>query len=169
MESKYSVSRKIFGTYNLFLFFPKFATFFKFSKKIMFYHFYWCLASAISMVQSNLIIFDKCNTYYPGGTLTQNYIINRKFKWQKSPVGGSTHIFIKFSVCKSLKMKKDQIFFQKYQKIIFHEFSFFFLKICWSDLVGTIGFFEADDMDYLLVVSRKHFKGPLNAQNIFKF
>ena len=43
-----------------FLTFPKFAIFAKFSKKkiIMFYHFYWCLASAISMVHSDIFIFD---------------------------------------------------------------------------------------------------------------
>ena len=42
-----------------------------------------------------------------------------------------------------------------------------FLRIFWSDLVGAIGFLEALGMDYLLILSRNDFKGPLNAIIIF--
>ena len=45
-----------------------------------------------------------------------------------------------------------------------------FFKICWSDLVGAIGFMEAVEMDKLLILSRHDFKGPLNAKkNISNF
>ena len=39
-----------------------------------------------------------------------------------------------------------------------------FLRIFWSDLVGAIGFFEAVDIDYLIILSRN---GPLTAHIIF--
>ena len=55
-----------------------------------------------------------------------------------------------------------------------HFFFFFseilkFLQICWFDLVGGVGFFEAVEIDLLLILSRNDFKGPLNAKNIFNF
>ena len=42
-----------------------------------------------------------------------------------------------------------------------------FLRICWSDLVDSIGFLKAVDMDLLLILSRTDFKGPLDAIIIF--
>ena len=42
-----------------------------------------------------------------------------------------------------------------------------FLRIFWSDLVGAIGSLEALGMDYMLILSRNDFKGPLNAIFIF--
>ena len=44
-----------------------------------------------------------------------------------------------------------------------------FLRICWSDLVDSIGFLEAVDMDKLPILSRNYFKWPLNFENIFNF
>ena len=37
-----------------------------------------------------------------------------------------------------------------------------FLRICWSDLIDSIGFLEAVDMDKLPILSRNYFKWPLN-------
>ena len=44
-----------------------------------------------------------------------------------------------------------------------------FLRICWSDLIDSIGFLEAVDMDLLPILSRNYFKRPLNLKNIFNF
>ena len=44
-----------------------------------------------------------------------------------------------------------------------------FLRIFWSDLDGAIGFFQAVDMDQLLILSINDFIGPLNAKNTFNF
>ena len=37
-----------------------------------------------------------------------------------------------------------------------------FLRICWSDLIDSIGFLEAVDIDKLPILSRSYFKWPLN-------
>ena len=44
-----------------------------------------------------------------------------------------------------------------------------FLRICWSDLVDSIGFFEAVDMNELPILSRNYFNWPFNLKNIFNF
>ena len=44
-----------------------------------------------------------------------------------------------------------------------------FLRICWSDLIDSIGFLEAVAMDWLPILSRNHLKWPLNLKNIFNF
>ena len=42
-----------------------------------------------------------------------------------------------------------------------------FLRICWSDLVDSIGFLEAVDMDLLPILYRNYFKWPLNLKKKF--
>ena len=37
-----------------------------------------------------------------------------------------------------------------------------FLRICWLDIIDSIGFLKADDMDKLPILSRNYFKWPLN-------
>ena len=44
-----------------------------------------------------------------------------------------------------------------------------FLRICWPDLIDSIGFLEAVDIDLLPILSRNYFKWPLNLKNIFFF
>ena len=72
----------------------------------------------------------------------------------------------------SHKLKKKMIrFSQEYafwrKKIILGILKF--LRIFWTDLFSVIGFFEAGDMDYLLILSRNDFKGSLNAKINFNF
>ena len=42
-----------------------------------------------------------------------------------------------------------------------------FLRICWSDIIDSIGLLEAVDMDNLLILSRNYFKWPSNLKNVF--
>ena len=91
----------IFGIWNFhFYAFPN-LQFLPNFQKIMFYYFYWCLASVISLVHSDFFYFWQCNKHYSEGTLIHNSLVYRQFKSQKSHFGGSPHIFIKCFVCKS--------------------------------------------------------------------
>ena len=44
-----------------------------------------------------------------------------------------------------------------------------FLRIYRSDIIDSIGFLVAVDMDLLPILSRNNFKWPLNLKNIFNF
>ena len=66
-------------------------------------------------------------------------------------------------------MKEESSFLKNMHFGVKNQFSGIlkFLRIFWSDLVGAIGFLEALGMDYLLILSRNHFKGPFTAIIIF--
>ena len=66
-------------------------------------------------------------------------------------------------------MKEESNFLKNMHFWVKNQFSgiLTFLQTFWSDLVGAIGFLEALGMDYLLILSRNHFKAPFNAITIF--
>ena len=92
-------------------------------------------------------------------------IVDGHLKWQKSSFRGSFQIFIEFSICitsneiKNWECAPNKVvhsinendirFTQKYAFLGKNRFLEILkiLRICWSDLVDSIGFLEALDMD----------------------
>ena len=88
-------------------------------------------------------------------TLNQNYLIFRKLKWQKSPVGGSLQIFINTSICKPsnwincLALTSHEIVYSINEEkiLLFEKYTFWgknqfseiheYLLIFWMDFVAV--------------------------------